>query len=227
MQNLAMRYAPTDVAIPVHGSDKSLPGMLMVPPRAFGLVIFVHGSGSGRLTPRNGKTAAGLTDSGLATLLFDLLTEDERCDETVRPDPVMLARRVGDAISWAKSQPECSWLEIGLFGSDTGAAAAIIAAADHPGDVSVLVSRSGRPELAGGRVAGLRAPCLMIVGENDDAVVDFNRLAQKQMICPSELAVVRGASHLFEEPGALDATIRRSADWFVGNFGSGRRAERA
>jgi dienelactone hydrolase len=204
-----------EVAIAIPGGV--LAGTLTVPADAGGLVIFAHGSGSGRFSPRNRQVAGGLQDAGMATLLLDLLLPDEdardRYTGEYRFDVQLLGRRLVAATRWAKKDPEVGELAVGYFGASTGAAAALIAAADEP-DVAAIVSRGGRPDLAGEALARVRAPTLLIVGGSDTVVLDLNRRALRALASPiKELAVVPGATHLFEEPGALEEVTRLAIDW--------------
>ena len=190
----------------------------MVPADARGLVLFAHGSGSGRFSPRNRQVASGLHDAGLATLLLDLLLpeEDARDRDTgeYRFDVALLGGRLGVATRWAEGDPDVSELPIGYFGASTGAAAALIAAAEDP-DVAAIVSRGGRPDLAGEALARVVAPTLFIVGGADNVVLDLNKRALRELASPiKELAVVPGATHLFEEPDALEEVTRLAVDWF-------------
>ncbi len=191
-----------------------LPGELRVPDGAIGVVAFAHGSGSGRLSPRNRQVAAALEVAGLATLLFDLLTPEESMDRGNVFDIELLATRLLAATRWLHGQPE-GRLPLGSFGASTGAAAALWAAAEAPQQVRAIVSRGGRPDLAGSRLPRVRAPTLLIVGGHDPVVLELNRQAQAAMTCPTELVVVPGAGHLFEEPGALEAVAELAARWFV------------
>lgn len=205
------------VMIPIQGG--TLVGDLSAPAAAAGLVVFVHGSGSGRASPRNREVAAALGRAGFATLLFDLLTsEEERVDRVTgeyRFDIPALASRLVGVTDWIARLPEAEGLPIGYFGASTGAAAAIIAAAARPDTIHAVVSRGGRPDLAGAALARLRAPTLLVVGGNDQQVLSLNREARARMShARTELAVVPGAAHLFEEPGALDHVTRLASDWF-------------
>ncbi len=186
-----------------------------MPPEATGLVIFAHGSGSSRLSPRNRDVAAVLNDRGLATLLIDLLTPTEAASRANVFDIPLLAGRVVRAANWAAGDPEVAALPVGFFGASTGAAAALWAAADLGDRVRAVVSRGGRPDLAGPRLGEVGADVLLIVGGRDEAVLALNRDAQRALRVPSELAIVPGATHLFEEPGALEDVARRAADWFA------------
>jgi pimeloyl-ACP methyl ester carboxylesterase len=186
---------------------------LAVPSAPKGLVIFAHGSGSSRLSPRNAYAADFLGDRGFATLLFDLLTPAESRDRRNVFDIQLLAHRVVDAIAWARADTRIEDLSIGLFGASTGGGAAIVAAAARE-DVAAVVSRGGRPDLAEGALSRIAAPTLLIVGGDDRDVLALNRNAQARMTCASALHVVPGAGHLFEEPGTLDEALRAAAAWF-------------
>ena len=192
-----------------------LPGDLRRPEHASGLVVFVHGSGSSRLSPRNRYVAATLNDRGLATLLFDLLTEDEALDRRRVFDIPLLGHRVAEALDDLGADAEVGALPVGLFGASTGAAAALRVAADRPATVAAVVSRGGRPDLALDRLGDVRAPTLLIVGGADTEVLELNRLALAALHCERRLDVVPGATHLFEEPGALESVARAAGDWFV------------
>jgi putative phosphoribosyl transferase len=195
----------------------SLRGDLTVPEASTGAVIFAHGSGSSRNSPRNRRVARWLNRSGLATLLFDLLTSQEESDRANVFDIPLLGSRLLTATLWLREAID-DRLPAGYFGASTGAAAALWAAAEPGNDVSAIVSRGGRPDLAGSRLSHVTASTLLIVGELDDVVIDLNRQAQKQLKGPSELAIVPGAGHLFEEPGAIDHVARLAADWFSRAF---------
>lgn len=206
-----------DVAIPTPGA--SLPGSLVIPPGAVGIVAFAHGSGSSRFSRRNQQVAQALNDTGLATLLFDLLTADENTRDLVtaeyRFDIPLLARRLTDAVDWLASETATRALTIGLFGASTGAAAALIAAADRPHHVGAVVSRGGRPDLAGEALPRVLAPTLLIVGGWDTDVIALNERAAQRLGCEHRIVVVPEATHLFEEPGKLDEVARLAGDWFV------------
>lgn len=197
----------------------TLNGFLDVPDDALGLVAFAHGSGSSRFSTRNNAVAAFLREGRLGTLLFDLLTPDEeRIDIVTREhrfDIPLLSERLAGAVRWLRMQAECNKLRVGLFGSSTGAAAALIAAAGLPDEVGAVVSRGGRVDLAGPSLPHVRAPTLLIVGGADTEVLRLNKAAQEQMRCTCELAVVEHATHLFAERGALDEVARLTRDWFV------------
>lgn len=191
-----------------------LPGTLAVPPNPIGVVVFAHGSGSSRLSPRNQLVAERLQADGFATLLFDLLTEAEAADRGNVFDIVLLAERLTSATSWIQAQPQTKDLPIGLFGASTGAAAALVAAADAATSVEAVVSRGGRPDLAEASLAWVTAPTLLLVGELDSVVLELNQEAASQLRGPHRLLVVPGAGHLFEEPGALEEVARAASDWF-------------
>lgn len=202
----------------VKAGGVALAGNLSVPAQATGLVIFAHGSGSSRFSSRNRYVAEQLQARRLATLLFDLLTADEhRIDQHTRElrfDIGLLSSRLRDTVDWALQQPACQGLAIGLFGASTGAAAALVAAAERPAAVRAVVSRGGRPDLAGTALPLVRAPTLLIVGGDDGQVIDLNRQAAQAMQSKPDLEIVPGASHLFEEPGTLEEAARLAADWF-------------
>ena len=192
-----------------------LAGFLAVPEAARGLVIFAHGSGSSRFSPRNRYAADYLEQRGFATLLFDLLTEAEANDRRNVFDIPLLGARVVEAIDWARSDARTFSLPIGLFGASTGAGAAIVAAAARTDEVSAIVSRGGRPDLADQALGLVRAPTILIVGGNDHDVLNLNRSAQARMKCETSLAIIPGASHLFEEAGALEQAMEATGDWFA------------
>jgi putative phosphoribosyl transferase len=200
-------------------------GDLVVPERAEGVVVFAHGTGSGRHSPRNRSVAAELQRHGLATLLLDLLTaEEEQIDQRTRHlrfDIGLLARRLTGATTWLRDQTELAGLPVGYFGASTGAAAALVAAADEPDGVAAVVSRGGRPDLAGSGLERVRCPTLLVVGGADEVVLDLNRQALDRLSAPASLEVVPGATHLFEEPGALEAVARLAAQWFTSHLAGG------
>lgn len=198
----------------VNVGEKRLEGLVTAPDSAKGLVIFAHGSGSSRLSPRNTYVANALNQRGLATLLFDLLTDSEAMDRANVFDIPLLGGRVAEAVRWARSDTEVGTLPIGLFGASTGAAAALIAAAELPGMVHAVVSRGGRPDLAESVLDRVRAPTLLIVGGLDDVVIELNERALQALACEKQLNIVPGATHLFEEPGTLDQVISAAGDWF-------------
>ncbi len=200
--------------VTVEAGPVRLPGILGVPTGPRGLVVFAHGSGSSRLSPRNQAVAHHLQEQGFATLLFDLLTGTEAEDRANVFDIELLATRLEDAVAWTASRPDVGGLPLGLFGASTGAAAALVAAADLDGRVSAVVSRGGRPDLAGRSLARVTAPTLLIVGGRDHPVLELNRRAAEMMHCEVSVAVVAGATHLFEEPGALQEVARLAEGWF-------------
>jgi putative phosphoribosyl transferase len=199
---------------PVLIGSAQLPGVLSVPTQARGLVVFAHGSGSSRHSPRNQHVAAVLQAQGLATLLFDLLDAQEGQDRRNVFNITLLARRLADAVDWAGRQQALAHLPLGLFGASTGAAAALVASALRPGRVHAVVCRGGRPDLAASALPVVTAPTLMIVGGTDLDVVDLNQQAIARMRAPVRLKIIPGASHLFEEPGALDRVALLAAQWF-------------
>jgi len=195
-------------------------GDLVLPPAAAGLVIFAHGSGSSRFSSRNRQVAAALRERSMATLLLDLLRPEEEGDRAKVFDIELLADRLVATTVWAGDEGELGQLPAGYFGASTGAGAALAAAAALPGRVRAVVSRGGRPDLAGPHLPEVRAPTLLIVGGDDEVVLDLNRAALGRLSCPAELQVVPGATHLFEEPGALEQVSRLAGDWFARYLGS-------
>ncbi len=206
-----------DVLVQV--GEASLEGTPTAPPDAAAIVLFAHGSGSSRFSPRNRKVAGTLHDAGLATLLMDLLTPDEQqADEWsghLRFDIELLADRVSGAIDWLDRDASTAAMRLGLFGASTGAAGALMAAAHYPVRVRAVVSRGGRPDLAGEFLSQVNAPVLLIVGGNDQTVLELNRKAQLDLRCQNRLEIIPGAAHLFEEPGKLDRVAQLAAQWFV------------
>jgi putative phosphoribosyl transferase len=214
---LTTAVTAADVSIPAlaaSGSPISLPGRLALPETAHGLVLFAHGSGSSRLSPRNQFVAGMLHESWLGTLLFDLLTERESYDRVNVFDIGLLAERLAAAIRFVAGREQTAALPLGLFGASTGAAAALVAAAHEP-RVKAVVSRGGRPDMAGGALSRMAAPTLLIVGGHDEEVLALNQLAYEQITAEKQLAVVPGATHLFEEPGTLEEAARLAAEWFA------------
>jgi putative phosphoribosyl transferase len=191
-----------------------LEAMLSLPDKPHGLVVFAHGSGSSRLSPRNQHVAEALQHRGFGTLLLDLLTADEGEDRDKVFDIALLGQRVADAIAWARDGERTRHLPFGLFGASTGAAAALVAAAREPVAVRAVVSRGGRPDLAADVLALVKAPTLLIVGGLDHGVIGLNRSALAQLTCEKRLELVPGATHLFEEPGTLDRVVALAAQWF-------------
>jgi pimeloyl-ACP methyl ester carboxylesterase len=213
------RFGPleaTAVRVPAGGVE--LDGDLAITPACEGLVLFAHGSGSSRHSPRNKFVAHSLERRGFATLLIDLLTPQEeqvdRATSSLRFDIAMLAQRLTGVVDWLRDQRETARLHVGLFGASTGAAAALITAADRPHSVTAVVSRGGRPDLAGHALPRVTAPTLLIVGSLDVTVLQMNRAAMAQMRGPANIEIVDGATHLFEEPGALSEVSELAADWF-------------
>ncbi len=207
---------PKRLEIDIQSGDVSLPGELIVPAGTRGVVLFAHGSGSSRHSPRNQFVAQTIRARGVGTLLFDLLTKEEESVDAasghLRFDVAMLAQRLEDATEWV--QREFDQLRVGYFGSSTGAGAALLAAANKGNAIGAVVSRGGRPDLAGKALLSVTAPTLLIVGSLDDPVIDMNRWAFGMLRCERELRLVPGASHLFEEPGTLEFVADLAADWF-------------
>lgn len=201
--------------------DPPLPGDLTIPPHAKGLVLFSHGSGSSRLSSRNRWVAQQLQRKGLATLLFDLLNEEEARDRRMVFDIPLLGQRVTNAVRWSERRSELSGLRVGLFGASTGAAAALVAAAHQPHRVAAVVSRGGRPDLAQAWLPNVQAPTLLIVGGRDEEVLNLNRQALRMLKVDKRLEVVPGATHLFEEHGALDTVAALATDWFTQHLAHG------
>jgi len=206
------------VSIPVGAC--ALDGMLELPAAPIGIVLFAHGSGSSRLSPRNRQVAAELRSAGVATLLLDLLTSEEDATYHNRFDIEVLARRLHAAANWLGTEPLTAPLPLGLFGASTGAAAALRLAAESGTGVAAVVSRGGRPDLGGAALAHVISPTLLIVGGEDAAVLDLNRQAFDQLTCEKALEIVPGATHLFEEPGALEQVAALASNWFVRHFDS-------
>lgn len=220
-----------EVELPV--GDAGIEGLLTLPPGAQGIVVFAHGSGSSRFSPRNAAVASVLVQAGLATLLLDLLTPTEEAEDRLtgryRFDIRLLADRVTGAIDWLGADalvgdipPAIGDLPVGCFGASTGAAAALVAAAERPERVAAVVSRGGRPDLSGPALPNVTAPTLLIVGSRDVEVLQLNREAQELLAGESRLEVLPGASHLFEEPGALDQVAALARDWFERHIHSHR-----
>jgi dienelactone hydrolase len=210
-------------AVQVPDGSAMLNADLRLPADPFGLVIFAHGSGSSRLSSRNRQVAEALDEAGLATVLLDLLTpEEDSVDQFTREfrfDIPRLGRRMIAAVDWAAEQAELRALPLGFFGASTGAAAALIAAAERPHRSRAVVSRGGRPDLAEDALARVQAPTLLIVGGHDEPVIELNRLAKGQMHAETRLEIVPGATHLFEEPGALEEVSRLAIGWFRQHLG--------
>lgn len=198
-----------------------LPGLLGCREDSAGLVIFAHGSGSSRLSPRNQYVAQQLREHGLSTLLFDLLTAEEGADRQRVFDIPLLAERLAGAVRWAQEDERTRGMPIGLFGASTGAAAALVAAARLGAQVGCVVSRGGRPDLAGDSLASVAAPTLLIVGGRDEVVFELNENALARLPGEAELVVVEGATHLFEEPGTLDSVVELATEWFLKHLKTG------
>jgi alpha-beta hydrolase superfamily lysophospholipase len=206
----------------IDSGPATMEGMLEVPYAAAGVVLFAHGSGSSRLSPRNNHVAHVLRDAGIGTLLLDLLTPDEDRQAHNRFDITLLTSRLRTAAAWLGTQEATTALPLGLFGASTGAAAALQLAADPAVPVAAVVSRGGRPDLAGlDALRAVEAPTLLIVGGADTPVIGLNEQAYAELGCVKRLAIVPGATHLFEEPGTLDEVARLAADWFAGYFTNG------
>src|SRR4030081_3159054 len=207
-----------ETLVHVSAGSVTLDGNLSLPEESRAVVLFAHGSGSSRHSSRNRYVARVLKETKLATLLIDLLTLDEEVIDArtaqLRFDIELLAERLVDATDWLTEFPDTKHLRIGYFGASTGAAAALAAAAIRPDVVNAVVSRGGRPDLAGAALTRVRAPTLLIVGENDGQVIELNRAALAELRCEKQLVIVPGATHLFEEPGALDVVARLARDWF-------------
>jgi dienelactone hydrolase len=217
-----MPLEPTDLEpspINVAGGDVELAGDLTLPPGADGIVLFAHGSGSSRLSSRNRFVAHQLASAGLATLLFDLLTpaeeQEDRWTGAPRFDIGLLAQRLGRATDFVRNHSDTHRLFVGYFGASTGAAAALVAAARNPDAVAAVVSRGGRPDLAEEAIESVSAPTLLIVGGADHPVLELNARVHDRLRCEKRLEVITGATHLFEEPGALEEVARLARDWFV------------
>jgi putative phosphoribosyl transferase len=203
----------TDVQIPSHGHQ--LKGTLSLPAGCKSIVVFAHGSGSGRFSPRNQFVARSLQSAGVGTLLMDLLEEDEEDDRQKVFDIELLAERLQSAADWLRAQPQTRKCRLGYFGASTGAAAALVAAARQPEGVEAVVSRGGRPDLAAGYLPRVKAPTLLIVGGADDVVITLNEEALAQLRSPKQLVIIPGATHLFPEPGALERVAQLASDWFT------------
>lgn len=224
-----MRRAENERTLIVPVRNAELEGDLAIPSNARGLVLFAHGSGSSRKSPRNRFVARALRDRGLGTLLFDLLTASEESrdavDAQLRFDIPLLAGRLAEVTIWMREQENARKLAFGYFGASTGAGAALIAAAQRPDAVAAVVSRGGRPDLAGASLARVRAPTLLIVGGDDTTVLQLNREALEQIPGPRQLAIVPGATHLFEEPGTLEQVAQLAGDWFARHLGVASEAK--
>lgn len=209
---------PLETEVLIVADGRRLPGTLTIPQNAIGLVIFVHGSGSSRLSSRNVAVACALVEKRCATLLFDLLTESEAADRRNVFDIPLLARRVLSATAFVRQRADARNLPLGYFGASTGAAAALVAAAELGDSVAAVVSRGGRPDLAGDALPFVTAPTLLIVGSLDEEVLELNRQAMRRMRCECKLSIIDGASHLFEEPGTLEQVADLAGKWFTEKF---------
>ena len=219
-----MQPSSQETLIHVAADGATLEGALVLPPSAPGIVLFAHGSGSSRLSPRNNFVARSLQQAGLATLLIDLLTPAEDRDYATRFDIPLLTQRLLATTRWLQQQAATAALPIGYFGASTGAAAALQAAAQQGGKLAAVVSRGGRPDLAGeAALKAVRAPTLLIVGGHDDVVIELNRQAYGLLQCVRELVIIPGATHLFEEPGTLEQVAVEAGRWFVQHLGAGAR----
>jgi putative phosphoribosyl transferase len=205
--------------VTVEADGLTLPGELAIPEPAIAVVVFAHGSGSSRRSPRNARVAERLQTEGLGTLLFDLLTDDEAGDRDRVFDIGLLAWRLEGAVGWLRRQPDAGHLPMAFFGASTGAAAALVAAARLGSDVASVVSRGGRPDLAGDALEAVTAPTLLIVGGADPQVLELNRRTEGHLRCETRLEIVPGATHLFEEPGALERVAELAAAWFTDHIG--------
>ena len=215
---------PRDVERQVVIGSLQLPGNLRVPIAATTLVIFAHGSGSSRFSPRNMVVAEALNAQGMGTLLFDLLTPDEEQDRANVFDIPLLAERLVEVVQWIDRQPELARLQLGLFGASTGAAAALVAAAELGSRIGAVVSRGGRPDLAGTALERVRAPTLLIVGGFDGAVIELNEQTFARLTGTKSLEIIPGATHLFPEPGAMEAVIVLATRWFSTHLSARRRS---
>jgi putative phosphoribosyl transferase len=212
------RSAVEQHLVEIQAGHRRLPGILNLPHGCRGIVLFAHGSGSGRHSPRNQFVARALNDAGLATLLLDLLDEEEADDREKVFDIELLAKRLQCAADWLSEQPTTQGLRAGYFGASTGAAAALVAAARQPEIVGAVVSRGGRPDLAYDLLPAVTAPTLLIVGGADETVLELNEQALRRLRCPKEMVIVRGATHLFPEPGALEEVAQLASAWFRENL---------
>ncbi len=212
---MATRSKKVERQVVIPSGRRRLNGILRVPAGAEGVVAFAHGSGSGRFSPRNQFVAHALEEGGLATLLLDLLEEEEAEDREKVFDIELLAERLQSAADWLSREPETAALRLGYFGASTGAGAALVAAARNPAAVGSVVSRGGRPDLAQEDLPAVQAPTLLIVGGRDDVVIELNEQALRLLRCPKEMVIVPGATHLFEEPGTLEEVARLAREWFV------------
>lgn len=212
---MVARATGRDCQVEIPAGRQRLNGFLHVPAAPAGVVAFAHGSGSGRFSPRNQFVARVLQEAGLATLLLDLLEAEEADDRKKVFDIDLLADRLQSAADWLSQEPHTRGLRLGYFGASTGAGAALVAAARNPARVGAVVSRGGRPDLAHAHLAAVQAPTLLIVGGDDDVVVELNGQALRLLHCPRQMVVIPGATHLFEEPGTLEEVARLAQEWFL------------
>ncbi len=216
-----MATSKLEQLVHIPADDVHIKGMLELPQHATGIVLFAHGSGSSRHSPRNNYVARVLREAGMGTLLMDLLTREEDSDYQTRFDIPLLTRRLLAATIWVKNHADCRSLPLGYFGASTGAGAALQAAAEPGGKIAAVVSRGGRPDLAGtDALSRVIAPTLLLVGGFDDVVIELNRHAAAHLHCHQELIIIPGATHLFEEPGMLEEVARQAAAWFGHYFKS-------
>lgn len=222
MSKISIEHSQINRIVHIPANGIKLEGALVIPSDAKGLVLFAHGSGSSRHSPRNNFVAQVLHSAGLATLLMDLLTREEDSTYENRFDIDLLTWRLERATQWVMEQPESKAFDIGYFGASTGAAAALQAAATFASSISAVVSRSGRPDLAASALDRVQSPTLLIVGGLDDIVIDFNREAYGRLKAEKHLVIVPGATHLFEEPGTLQEVARLAGNWFTRYLGINR-----
>ena len=220
MNEVSREYGRIDRLVYIPANGVNLEGALVIPPGARGIVLFAHGSGSSRHSPRNNFVAQVLHKAGMATLLMDLLTREEDSLYQNRFDIDLLTWRLERATQWLNEQPECASLPIGYFGASTGAAAALQAAATFGPSIGAVVSRGGRPDLAMAALDRVQSPTLLIVGGLDEVVIELNQKAYRRLKTKKQLAIVPGATHLFEEPGTLSEAARLAADWFERHLGT-------
>jgi len=219
MSDLTIKDKRTRITVKIPANGIFLDGILTIPSQAKGILLFAHGSGSSRHSPRNNFVATVLNDARFGTLLMDLLTSQEDASYDTRFDIELLTRRLEQASKWVKEQPGCAALPVGFFGASTGAAAALNAAATLGSAAGAVVSRGGRPDLATEALPRVQAPTLLIVGSLDDVVIELNRQAYRLLKSEKQLAIVKGATHLFEEPGTLEEVARLATAWFTKHLG--------
>lgn len=214
-QNTMIQLNENEKEILINHQDIHLKGILGIPDSAKGIIIFAHGSGSGRISPRNNYVARHLQKKGLATLLLDLLSEKEALDRSNVFNILLLSERLSLAKNWVMNQPKIMPKKVGYFGASTGAGAALISAALGSDNIFALVSRGGRPDLAKEYLRKVLAPTLLIVGGNDEAVINLNEEAYAKLTCEKKMEIIPGATHLFEEPGTLESVAEKASDWFL------------